>query len=278
VEAGETERVALARELAEELGIDMRSCESLIEICHDYPDIQVRLSVLEVNGYVGDPDSREGQSLRWVSEKQLYELDLLEANRPIAHALTLPRHYVITDTSRYGVEPTLTRLEHLLEGGIRLVQVREKHMPAEDYARFMRAVVKRCRRFDAWVLGNTDPEIAAALGAHGVHLDSRRLKKLDRRPLASDLWVAASCHDRRELDHAGRIGVDFAVLSPVKKTRTHPAARSMGWSRFGALCGHANFPVYALGGMKREDVSRARRAGGHGVALVSGAWDRADQV
>ncbi|MDH3640341.1 MAG: thiamine phosphate synthase, partial [Gammaproteobacteria bacterium] len=182
------------------------------------------------------------------------------------------------DTRRYGVQATLTQLKYLLDGGIRLVQVREKHMPADDYARFMQAILELCRRFDALVLGNTDPETAVALGAHGIHLDSRRLQELDRRPLGAELWVAASCHDRRELDHARQIGADFAVLSPVKATRTHSDARTLGWSRFGALCRHADFPVYALGGMTRDDTCRARHAGGQGVAMISGAWESTGHI
>ncbi len=274
VESGESEAGALARELAEELGIHTQVCEPLIEICHDYPDIRVRLSVLEVREFAGDPEGREGQPLRWVSNRELNDLNLLEANWPIVRALALPAHYVITDTKRYGVTATLAGLERLLAEGLRLVQVREKHMTVPDYTRFTRAVIERCQPFGAWVLGNVDPPVAVAAGAHGVHLDSRRLRGLDRRPLGSESWVAASCHDRRELEHAARIGCDFVVLSPVQPTASHTGARPLGWSRFRALSRRANFPVYALGGMQWQDASRARQAGGQGVALISAAWQR----
>ncbi len=273
VEGDECPEAALARELAEELGIVVRDSEPLIEVYHDYPDIRVRLCVREVTRYAGVPVSREGQVLRWAAERELPRIDLLAANRPIVTAARLPDRYVITDAGRYGADATLARLESLLADGLRLVQVREKHLARTGFATFFAAVAKRTRRYGAVVLVNGEPETALALGADGVHLESRRLRDLASRPLDPGLWVAASCHDREEIEHAGRIGVDFAVLGPVRSTASHPQAPVLGWTQFSALCRGANFPVYALGGLAPGDRDRARAAGAQGVAMISAAWN-----
>jgi 8-oxo-dGTP diphosphatase len=87
--------------------------------------------------------------------------------------------------------------------------------------------------------------------------------------------VAASCHNAAELTHAQQIGVDFAVLSPVRETASHPDAVPLGWERFAALLEAADFPVYALGGMQPGDLAPARDAGAQGLAMISAVWGAA---
>lgn len=108
--------------------------------------------------------------------------------------------------------------------------------------------------------------------AHGLHLTSGDLLSLDARPLGDDYLIAASCHNRIETDHACRLGVDFAVLSPVRRTPGHNKSEPIGWHGFSELVTDCNFPVYALGGMEMTDVDDARVYGGQGVAMIRGLW------
>jgi thiamine monophosphate synthase len=66
--------------------------------------------------------------------------------------------------------------------------------------------------------------------------------------------------------------VDFAVLSPVLPTASHPGAPGLGWARFAELACDRPFPVYALGGMRPEMLAEARSHGAHGIASLSGIW------
>jgi 8-oxo-dGTP diphosphatase len=83
---------------------------------------------------------------------------------------------------------------------------------------------------------------------------------------------AASCHDAAELAAAARLGCDFAVLSPVAVTASHPDRPALGRARFDALTHAAALPVYALGGMRHADVDSARDHGGQGVAVLRDLW------
>lgn len=85
------------------------------------------------------------------------------------------------------------------------------------------------------------------------------------------LW-GASCHDRDELARAAALGADFAVLSPVLPTASHPGVPGMGWAAFAELVRGHPLPVYALGGMSEAMNDIAQRHGGHGVALMRGIW------
>jgi 8-oxo-dGTP diphosphatase len=84
--------------------------------------------------------------------------------------------------------------------------------------------------------------------------------------------VGASCHDTAELRAAEALGADFAVLGPVQATPSHPDSRPLGWNDFEALVRGSAIPVYALGGVMRSDLDRARARGAHGIAMVRGAW------
>jgi len=87
LEAGETLAEALYRELAEELGIAVRQHRPLILIRHDYGDRKVCLDVHEVLRFDGEPQSREGQPLSWVSLDALHSYPLPQANGPIVARL-----------------------------------------------------------------------------------------------------------------------------------------------------------------------------------------------
>jgi 8-oxo-dGTP diphosphatase len=84
---GEAPLAALARELDEELGIEVLEATPLLELVHDYPDKRVRLDVWRVLRYSGAVTAREGQSLRWVALEEFVGLPLLEADWPIVERL-----------------------------------------------------------------------------------------------------------------------------------------------------------------------------------------------
>jgi len=273
LEPGERPYHALRRELQEELGIRPGAARRLIAFCHDYPHATVALEVWEVSAYAGTPEGREGQALRWCRTEDLAELDLLPASRPIVNALRLPPFYGITDAGRYGEAGMLERLEQALGRGLRLVQLREKAMAPARRRVFAREVAARVHRRGGWMLFNGDPEEALAAGADGVHLSGAALVALGARPLPPGLWVAASCHGRRDLERAAALGCDFAVLSPLRPTPSHPGAPALGWSGFRRARAGIPLPVYALGGLTAGDWAAARGAGAQGVAMIRGAWE-----
>jgi 8-oxo-dGTP diphosphatase len=87
VAPGESDAVALSRELTEELGITVSAARPLLTLNHDYPDRSVELSMWVVERYAGEPRSLDGQQLKWVPPKALLEEDVLEADRPFIEAL-----------------------------------------------------------------------------------------------------------------------------------------------------------------------------------------------
>ncbi len=270
-EPGEDRFAALTRELEEELGIRPRDARPLIRIRHDYPDKSVELDVWFVTAYTGEPRGREGQLIRWFEPDELPGLDFPAANRPIVTAVRLPSRYLITGAfeDRHDFRK---RLERALSRDVKLVQLRAHHLRSDEYLALARKALAVCRDAGARLLVNAGPELAREIGADGVHLTSRQLMRLTARPLPADWLVAASVHDAEQLRHAGRIGVDFSVLSPVAATASHPQAEPLGWARFSELIEPVAHPVFALGGMQETDLPVAWNAGAQGIAAIGAFW------
>jgi len=87
VENGEAVTIALARELREELGIEVGNTSPLLEVRHDYGDRQVLLDVHVVWMHRGRPQGLEGQPLAWVTAAELDSYPFPEANHPIVTAV-----------------------------------------------------------------------------------------------------------------------------------------------------------------------------------------------
>ncbi|MBU6198099.1 MAG: Nudix family hydrolase [Xanthomonadaceae bacterium] len=273
-EPGESSETALRRELAEEIGIRADTIEPLMAVPWHYTEKSVVLDVYDVRSWRGEAHGREGQALRWASVAELPALQMPPADRPVVTALRLPRHYPITPEPGADEAPFLRAFGALLDAGETCIQLRCKTVEPARLRALARSVCKLADGAGAHILINGDATLAAELGA-GVHLSASALMSLSLRELPSGRWLAASCHDARELAHAVAIGVDFAVLGPVLPTPSHPQSAALGWNRFAELVASAPLPVYALGGVGPADLAIARRAGAQGVAGISAFWPTA---
>ena len=261
---------ALARELHEEVGIELDTAYPWMTYDHAYADKVVRLHVFRVLSWRGTPHGREGQRIVWEDPAAITVAPLLPANQRVMSAINLPPVYAVTHARKYGVSGFMSRLLAALESGVRLIQVREPWMTTEQVAQFARRVVVLAHRYRARVLVNGDVSAALRAGADGVHLRAEQLMRLRAQPETS-FW-AASCHGPEELAQAVRLHANFAVVSQVLPSASHPGRPGLGWDQFAALTRNCAVPVYALGGMRADLLEAARRHGANGVALQSAVW------
>ncbi len=270
VEAGETPRSALIRELHEELEIEVLAATPWIVREHVYEHAHVRLHFFRVTQWRGELRDHVHAVLAWQRADALAVTPMLPANAPVLAALQLPAHYGITHAWRIGVDAQLAALEAALRSGLRLMQLREAAMPEAQRQAFIAAVVSLCHANGARALVNGDVALAIATLADGVHLNARQLMALQARPELP--LVAASCHNRVELAKAARLGLDFVVLGPVQPTASHPEQSGMGWPAFSDLIARYPLPVYAIGGLTGADLAVAQSYGAHGIAAIRAAW------
>ena len=284
VEAGETPRDALVRELREELGIEVTTAYPWLLRIFTYPHATVRLNFFRVTAWKGEPHPHEGQQFAWQASPTLTlprgergqivgnisVAPVLPANTTVLRALQLPTLYAISNATELGTEVFLERLQLALHKGLRLIQLREKGWARADLRELAVRTVEMAHAAGARVLLNEDIALAKEVGADGVQLTGAQLAACETRPDVA--LCAASCHNLEELQRAAALELDFVLLSPVLPTKSHPGAAHLGWETFANITKSSAIPVYALGGLQQEDMQTAWQHGAHGIALLRQAW------
>jgi 8-oxo-dGTP diphosphatase len=268
IEPGEDARAALVRELREELGIEVTHATPWITRVYAYTHATVRLHFFRVTAWDGEPQPLEDQDIRWQRIAATDVAPMLPANAPVLAALALPAIMVVSDVEAMGIDPWVRRLERQLGRERLLVQVREKGLDRLRIQHLLSRVLARTEPLGSPVVVNVDSGHFPQGG--GVHLTSRALMQAAARPAGG--IVGASVHDAAELAQAAALGLDYAVLGPVKPTASHPGAPPLGWERVAALIAGTPLPIYLIGGLTRADLREARERGAHGVALRSAAF------
>ncbi|MCZ6826110.1 MAG: Nudix family hydrolase [Gammaproteobacteria bacterium] len=282
IEADENSLDALARELREELGIEVSGARRRITLHHAYSEKTVLLEVWQVTQFTGQPRSIEGHELCWAEPAELRRIEMLEADRPIVTSLELPDTYVITPSPTVGDENALAhwldQLEQTLDQGISLLQLRCPGWSASGFDRLAKTVARRCEASGTRLLLNGAPErvlpLCEQLGAAGCHVPARFLEQLGSLQRPGGLVVGVSCHSGTELAAAERANANFCVLGPVLPTPSHSDRTPLGWPGFSTLVKEVSMPVFALGGLAQNDLETAWRHGAQGVAGISGFWCR----
>lgn len=122
------------------------------------------------------------------------------------------------------------------------------------------------------LLVGADAALARRIGAHGVHLPERDLRRAGGLKRAG-LIVTGAAHSARGLAAARRAGVDAALLSAVFPSRSASARPALGPVRFAALVRSAGVPVYGLGGVSARTARRLKGTGAAGLAAVDGVYE-----
>ncbi len=264
-EDGEPPQAALRRELWEELGIQVESATPLTRISHRYPDRKVLLDVWEVEQFSGEPYGRERQPLAWVKPERLHHFPFPKADLPILNLLTLPYWYAVME-GQGSIEGYRKRFQSLVDQGLTLVYLRARDLGVRAYQSLLEECLSLARFSGVCLMIRSDPKDTPVDG-EGLHLASRQLRVLSGRP---EGWqrVAAACHNLEDLMRAEALNLDFAILSPIQPTPTHPDAAPLGWHQARRWLEQVSIPVYLMGGLERHDLDLTRRSGAHGIAGI----------
>lgn len=136
---------------------------------------------------------------------------------------------------------------------------------AADAVEIGRRLAAVARRRGLVLLVGADPRLAAAIGAHGLHLPERlahQARRLRRRG-----WIVTAAAHSLGAARAAR-GADAVVVSPLFASNSRSAGRPLGATRFAALVRAAGRPVYGLGGITAATARRLAGSGAIGLAAV----------
>lgn len=254
------------------MGLTTSQWQPLMTLPWTYDEVNLVLHVFESSQFSGECVGKQGQPVHWVAAESLSQYHFPAANKGILMALSLPNKMMISGDFD-NLEDGLNRLQAALDEGIRLVQLRAKALDKADFVAFAHKAIQLCHRYGAKALINAKPAWLEDLPeADGLQLSSGALAGLSARPIAADKLLSVSTHSPLEIAKALALKADVILLSPVKATSSHPDIAPIGWSVFAEWVAKVPVPVYALGGMKPEDVATAVQQGAQGVAAISGFW------
>lgn len=142
-----------------------------------------------------------------------------------------------------------------------------RHFGAEDRREVAVELAMLSRRKGLRLLIAADPQLAAEVGADGVHWPEA-LAHHAPKWRARFVLQTASAHSRSAINKTARLGVDAALLSTVFSSSSPSAGRPMGSLSFSQKCRESALPLYALGGVKAENAIRVANVGG--LAAIEG--------
>jgi len=179
--------------------------------------------------------------------------------------------YLITDRHQTGSLRLLDVVEDALKGGVRGVQLREKDLSSRELYELAYDLRKLTAQYAARLIINDRVDIALAVDADGVHLGLNSLPiHRARRLLGSSRLIGLSCHNQVNALMAQENGADFITFGPVYYTPSKANyGKPVGVDNLEIVTHLLNIPVFALGGIKKENIREVIAAGATGISLVS---------
>jgi len=183
-----------------------------------------------------------------------------------------PLLMLVTDRRRSRL-PLTEAVGRAVAGGVDLVQVREKDLPAADLLGLVKAL-REVVAGRARLLVNDRVDVALAAGADGVHLPEKGLPpRAARQLLGPDRILGRSAHDPAGLDWAA---LDYLLVGTVFASPSHPGLQAAGTERVKEFAGRSPIPVLGIGGITAANCAEVLAAGAVGVAVISAVLDSDD--
>jgi thiamine-phosphate pyrophosphorylase len=189
-----------------------------------------------------------------------------------------PGLYALCDDGAGSTRPVEAQAEQLLEGGVRVLQLRLKHTAASVAVALARQLAARARAAGAVLLVNDRVDWALLAGADGVHLGEEDLPPAEaRRLLGRSALVGVTVRSAAEAEAARTAGADYVGLGPVFSPRSKQvAAPVLGLEAFRRAVAACPLPVVGIGGIGLSSIRRVAAAGAYGAAVVSDLLDAED--
>ncbi len=183
--------------------------------------------------------------------------------------------YAITDSSQGHI---VHKVEQALDGGARIVQYRDKSTDRRKRMADAKELLDLCRRYEATFIINDDVELAAAIGADGVHLGRNDLDITKARERLGDTAIIGiSCYNRLELATAAQeAGADYAAFGRFFPSSTKPQAVQAEIGLLQEAKKALQIPIVAIGGITPENGASLIAAGADMLAVVHGLFGQQD--
>lgn len=224
--------------------------------------VEEALRVLEEYGKLYHPE------MGAVFKQMRYRVYILESN-----LLTYRRHQLLERSHLYLVTSTtdqlFTTVEAALQGGLTLVQYRDKTADDEIRLSYAQKLCQMCHHYGALFIMNDRVDLALAVDADGVHLGQQDIPiALARQLLGSQRLIGRSTTNPEEMRRAIEEGADYIGVGPIYETPTKEGKAAAGLEYVQYAAKQATIPWFAIGGIDPSNINEVLAAGAQRVAIV----------
>lgn len=185
--------------------------------------------------------------------------------------------YAVTDRSWVGEKTLYEQVKASLDGGITLLQLREKEMPYEDFLREAKDMKALAASYGVPLMINDNVDLALAVDADGVHVGQSDMEAGSvREKLGRDKIIGVSARTVLEALRAEKAGADYLGVGAVFSTSTKEDADVIAWETLKEICQSVSIPVVAIGGIKKDNVMQLAGSGAAGISVISGIYGQPD--
>ena len=185
--------------------------------------------------------------------------------------------YAVTDRSWLDGETLYAQVEKALKGGVIFVQLREKALDEQAFLEEAKENQKLCAKYHVPFVINDNVEIAAQIGADGVHVGQSDMEAGDvREKLGPDRIIGVSAQTVEQAVRAQERGADYLGVGAVFPTGSKADAVEVSHETVRAITEAVDIPVIAIGGITKDNVSELSGTGICGIAVISAIFAQED--
>lgn len=163
--------------------------------------------------------------------------------------------YFITDSTAYGEDEFLRRVDAALQGGVSIVQIREKNKSTRAYIALAEKVHALTRRYRVPLIVDDRVDVALAVDAEGVHLGAEDMTvAAARRILGDEKIIGATAKTVPRARDAAAQGADYLGVGAIYPTTTKVKTVLTSVETLREICMAVDIPVNAIGGLNKQNI------------------------
>ena len=168
-------------------------------------------------------------------------------------------------------EDFLQRIEKIAKAHPAAIVLREKDMSVDEYRSLAQSVAEICKNHNTRCFFHTFADVAKDMGAHAIHLPLPILKSLTEIERKYFTMLGSSCHSVEDAVLAEKLGCTYITAGHIFETDCKKGVPARGIEFLREICKSVSIPVYAIGGIDKNNYMYAINAGAKGVCVMSGA-------
>lgn len=185
--------------------------------------------------------------------------------------------YAITDRRNLDKKMFFEKIEEALQGGVTILQLREKELDEDSFINEAIEVKNICRKHGVPLIINDNVNVALKSGADGVHvgIEDMPIDEI-RRTVPDSFIIGATCKTVEQAQSAERLGADYMGVGAVFPSPTKKNAVRITREQLKEICASVSIPAVAIGGISLKNVDELKGGGMSGIAVVSAVFSADD--